>query len=46
LRVAKFAKESGPYGEAPHHDVMIMFGNFPEKGGSMEASKVRKPLKK
>ena len=33
LQVAKIAKESGPYGEAPRHEVMAMLDHFPEKGG-------------
>ena len=46
LQVAKCAKESGPYGEAPRHEVMVMLDNFPEKGGSMGERRVRKSLKR
>src|SRR6266446_5153716 len=46
LQVAKFAQESGPYGEAPRHEVMVMLDNFPAKGGSMGVRRVRKSLKR
>ena len=46
LQVAKLTTESGPYWEAPRHEVMIVLDNFPEKGGSMGARRVRKPLKR
>ena len=36
LQIAKLAKESGLYGEAPRHEVMVMLDNFPEKCVSME----------
>ena len=35
LQIAKLAKESGLYGEAPRHEVMVMLDNFPEKCVSM-----------
>jgi hypothetical protein len=35
LQIANLAKESGSYGEAPRHEVLVMLDNFPEKGGSM-----------
>ena len=42
LQVVKFARESGPYGEAPRHEVMVVLDNFPEKGGPMGERRVRK----
>ncbi len=32
--------------EAPRHEVIVMLANFPEKGGSTEERRVRKPLKR
>src|SRR5262245_56863955 len=46
LQVAGFAKESGPYGEAPRHEVMVMLDNFPEKSGLRGERRVRKSLKR
>ncbi len=46
LQVAKCVKESGPYGEAPRHEMIVMLGNFPEKGGSMRERRVQKSLKR
>jgi hypothetical protein len=46
LQVANLAKESEPYGEVSRHEVMIRLDNFPEKGGSMGARRVRKSLKR
>src|SRR6266436_147820 len=46
LQVAKFAKESGSYGESPRHEVRVMHDNFPEKGGLMGERRVRKSLKR
>jgi len=41
LAVAKCVKESGPYGEAPRHEMIVMLGHFPEKGGSMRERRVQ-----
>ena len=46
LRADKGTKESGACGKEPRHDVMVLLDNFPEKSGSMEASAVRKSLKR
>src|SRR6516165_4506246 len=46
LQLAKLATESGPYGEAPHHEGMVVLDNFPEKGRSIGARRVRKFLKR
>jgi hypothetical protein len=46
LSVADCANGSGASGESLYHHVMVVFDNFPEKGGAMGEHKGRKVLKK
>jgi hypothetical protein len=46
LQVAKLTKESGSYGQASRHEMMVMLDHFPEKSGSRGARRGRKSLKR